>query len=67
MSLPNIDISPLLEIAWKVLQYSIRWAAVLALLVFVGILIAGAGDIFAENMRSFKEGRKERKVSRTRE
>lgn len=66
MSLPNIDISPILEIAWDVLQWSIRWTVVLALLVFVGVLLAGAGDILAENIRGMR-GKKEAPPSRTKE
>lgn len=66
MSLPNIDISPLLEIAWSILQWSIKWTVLLALLVFMGVLIAGAGDILKENMSGWRTKGKE-PVSRTKE
>lgn len=67
MGLPNIDISPLLEIAWSILQWSIKWTAVLALLVFLAVLVAGAGDILAENLKGFKKGKANTPVSRTKE
>jgi len=66
LALPNIDISPLLDIAWSILQWSIKWTIVLSLLIFMAVLLAGAGDILKENLKGFRK-QKAGPVSRTKE
>lgn len=66
MVLPNIEISPILEMAWAVLQFAIRWTVVLSLMVFLAVIVAGAGDMLAKIVN--RKGRKsKKKVSRVKE
>lgn len=67
MSLPNIDISPLLDYAWALLQWVMDWLWVLCLLVFLAVLVAGAGDILAENLRGMGRSKGDAPVSRNKE
>jgi hypothetical protein len=67
MALPNIDISPLLEYAWGLLQWVMDWLWVLCLLVFLAILVAGAGDILAENIRGAGKKRDREPPTRSKE
>lgn len=64
MSLPEFEISPLLEIAWALLQWSMKWTVLLSLLVFLGVLWSGAGDMLVEILKKRKTDRKEKRVSR---
>jgi len=67
MSLPNIDYSPLLDVAWWLLQWVFKWGFFLALLVFALVLIVGAGDLLKEAVSWGPGKRKKEKVTRTRE
>lgn len=67
MSLPNIDISPLLDYAWALLSWVMDWLWVLCLLVFMAVLVAGAGDILAENIRGMGRSKEKGPSSRSRE
>jgi hypothetical protein len=66
MVFPNIDISSVLEFAWAFLQWTFRWGWVLALIVFLMTLWAGAGDILGEILRKKKPPREET-ISRVKE
>lgn len=67
MSLPDIEISPLLEIAWAVLQFAMRWTILLSLFIFLGILWAGAGDLMKAALKKNKKEPGEKKSSRVTE
>ena len=58
--LPNIDISQWLEWGWEALQFSARWTVVLCLLVFILVLLAGAGDILGDIVKSWKAKRRDK-------
>lgn len=67
MGLPDMDISPLLEIAWIMLQFAIRWTIFLSLLVFLGVLWAGIGDLMKAAFQKGRKGPEEKKSSRVTE
>lgn len=67
MGLPDMDISPLLAIAWEILQFAMRWTIFLSLLVFLGVLWAGVGDLIVAAFKKGPKGPGEKKSSRVTE
>ena len=67
MGLPDMDISPLLGIAWAILQFAMRWTIFLSILVFFGVLWAGAGDLLKAAFRKGRKDPDEKKSSRVTE
>jgi hypothetical protein len=68
MSLPNIDVSPLLEFGWVLLQWVFRMGWLLGLVVFLLTVWAGAGDMMKAILDRRRTGNdREEVVSRVRE
>lgn len=50
----SIEISPLLDAAWEILQFVINYGWLLSLLIVLLIFIGGLFDIVGDIFRSFK-------------